>query len=306
MSETESIDSADIRFLLAIRQFGTLAAAARALGLTPSAVSQRLQQLEQRLDTRLVDRSARKLQFSEEGALLCERGVELVAQFDALQEELRMQRRGLVGTLKINAPFGFGRRYLAPVVADFQSENPEVAVTLTLSEQPLTGGAERYDVIVHIGEMRASNLIGHLIAPNARFACASPALIERFGEPQTPEDLARMPCIVLHENETDASLWQFSKGKTRLSVRVPSKLGSNDGDTVRRWACEGRGVILRSEWDVADDLRRGTLRRLLPAWKTPYADVIALTHNRAGLPRRTRDFMQFLQSRFRPLPPWRA
>lgn len=306
MSEIESIESADVRFLLTIRQCGTLAAAARTLGLTPSAVSQRLRQLEQRLDMHLVDRTARKLQFSEEGVLLCERGIELIAQFDALQEQLRAQRRGLVGTLRINAPFGFGRRYLAPVVADFQRENPEIAVALTLSEQPLTGGAERYDVIVHIGELRASNLVGHLIAPNARFACASPALIKRFGEPQTPDELARLPCIVLHENDEDASLWQFNKGKARLSVRVTSKLSCNDGDTVRRWACEGRGVILRSEWDVADDLRRGALRTLLPGWRVPDADVIALTPHRTGLPRRTRDFMQYLQSRFRPLPPWRA
>ncbi|WP_206957046.1 LysR family transcriptional regulator [Trinickia acidisoli] len=306
MSETESIDSADIRLLLAIRQCGTLAAAARQLGLTASAVSQRLQQLEQRLDTRLVDRTARKLQFSEEGALLCDRGIELVAQFDALHEDLRAQRRGLVGTLKINAPFGFGRRHLAPVVADFQRENPEVGVILTLTEQPLTNGTERYDVIVHIGELRASNLIGHLIAPNTRFVCASPALVRRFGEPQTPDELARLPCIVLQENDEDASLWQFSKGKTRLSVRVSSKLNCNDGDIVRRWACEGRGIILRSEWDVADDLRSGALRKLLPAWKALDADVIALTHHRSGLPRRTRDFMQYLQSRFRPLPPWRT
>ncbi|WP_116136204.1 LysR family transcriptional regulator [Trinickia diaoshuihuensis] len=305
MNETESIGSADLRFLLTIRQHGSLASAARALGLTPSAVSQRLRHLERRLDTRLIDRTARRLRFSEEGTLLCERGTELIAQFDALQETLRTRRGGLVGTLKVNAPFGFGRRYLAPVVADFQRANPEVAVTLILSEQALTGSPERYDVIVHIGELRDSNLVGHLIAPNARFACAAPALLKRYGEPQTPDDLARLPCIVLHENDEDASLWQFSKGKARLSVRVPSKLGCNDGDTVRHWACEGRGVILRSEWDVADDLRRGALRRLLPAWKAPDADVIALTHHRAGLPQRTRAFMQYLQSRFRPNPPWR-
>ena len=89
-------------------------------------------------------------------------------------------------------------------------------------------------------------------------------------------------------------------------MRVPSKLICNDGDVIRRWACEGRGVILRSEWDVAEDLRAGRLVRLLPGWKAPDANVIALTHNRAGLPQRTRHFMQFLQSCFKPQPPWRA
>ncbi|WP_233177197.1 LysR substrate-binding domain-containing protein, partial [Ralstonia sp. ASV6] len=114
------------------------------------------------------------------------------------------------------------------------------------------------------------------------------------------------PCIVLRENKEDMSLWHFGKGRTSRSVRVQAKLICNDGDVIRRWACEGRGAILRSEWDVADDLRAGRLVRLLPGWKAPDANVIALTHNRAGLPQRTRHFMQFLQSRFKPQPPWRA
>jgi DNA-binding transcriptional LysR family regulator len=299
-------DSADIRFLLTIQQSGSLIGAARKLGVTPSAVSQRLQQLEKKLGTRLVDRTARKLIFTEEGALLCLRGSELVERLDALMEDLRVRHGGLVGTLKVNAPLGFGRRYLASVIADFQQEHPDVDVALTLSDQPLTEAADRFDVVVHIGELRASNLVGHAVAPNARFVCASPAFVKRFGNPDALDDLARLPCIVLRENNEDVSLWHFSKGKTSRSVRVASKLMCNDGDVIRRWACEGRGVILRSEWDVADDIRQGRLVRLLPAWRAPDANVIALTHNRSGLPRRTRDFMQYLQGRFRPLPPWRV
>lgn len=299
-------DSADIRFLLTIQQNGSLIGAARKLGLTPSAVSQRLQQLEKKLGSRLIDRTARKLMFTEEGKLLCLRGAELVQQLDALLEDLRIQHGGLVGTLKVNAPFGFGRRYLAPVIADFQQENPDVDVALTLSDQPLTEADDRFDIVVHIGELRMSNLVGHTIVPNGRFVCASPAFVKRFGQPETPDDLARLPCIVLRENNEDVTSWHFSKGKTSRSVRVTSKLSCNDGDVIRRWACEGRGIILRSEWDVADDLRQGTLVRLLPTWKAPDANVVALTHNRSGLPRRTRDFMQYMQQRFRPLPPWRA
>lgn len=300
------IDSADLRFLLAIQQNGSLVATARVLGLTPSAVSQRLQQLEKRLGTRLVDRTARSLRFTQEGALLCERGAELIRQLDALTEDLQTRRGDLVGTLKINAPLGFGRRYVAPVIGDFQQAHPDVDIELTLSDAPLIEAADRFDVVVHIGALQASNLVGHAIAPNARLVCASPAFVKRFGLPQTPDDLAALPCIVLRENREDMSLWHFSKGRTSRSVRVPAQLSCNDGDVIRRWACEGRGVILRSEWDVADDLRAGRLVRLLPGWKAPDANVIALTHSRAGLPQRTRRFMQVLQGHFRPQPPWRA
>jgi DNA-binding transcriptional LysR family regulator len=164
---------------------------------------------------------------------------------------------------------------------------------------------DRFDIVVHIGELPVSNLIGYTIAPNARFVCAAPTLIKRVGMPDSPDELSKLPCIVLRENNEDVSLWQFSKGRTRRSVRVSAHLSCNDGDVIRQWACEGRGVILRSEWDVADDLAKGKLVRLLSGWKAPDADVVALTHQRAGLPARTRHFMQYLQSRFRPQPPWR-
>ena len=298
-------DSADIRFLLTIRDSGSLTAASRKLGLSPSAVTQRLQLLEKKLSMRLVDRTARKLLFTEEGQLLCQRGESLVQQFDALFDDLRERSGDLVGTLKINAPLGFGRRYVAPVVAAFQQDNPDVNIVLTLSDSPLIETADRFDIVIHIGELRASNLVGFSIAPNARFVCASPAFVKRFGAPNTPDELMRLPCIVLCENNEDLSLWHFSKGETSRSVRVSSSLSCNDGDVIRQWACEGRGIMLRSEWDVADDLQSGRLVRLLPGWKVPDADVIALTHNRAGLPARTRHFVTFLQSRFKPLPAWR-
>ncbi|MFM0193698.1 LysR family transcriptional regulator [Paraburkholderia strydomiana] len=298
-------DSADIRFLLTIRESGSLVAAARKLGLSPSAITQRLQQLEKKLGAQLLNRSARRLQFTEEGTLLCERGAELVQQFDTLFEDLQTRRGGLIGTLKVNAPLGFGRRYVAPAIADFQQQHPDIDVALTLSDQPLMETAERFDIVVHIGDLPISNRVGYTIAPNARFVCAAPALVKRIGAPDSPDDLARLPCIVLRENNEDVTLWQFSRGRTRRSVRVSSHLSCNDGDVIRQWACEGRGVILRSEWDVADDIAKGRLVRLLPAWKTPDANVIALTHQRAGLPARTRTFMQPLQARFRPLPPWR-
>lgn len=131
-------DSADLRFLLAIRDNGSLVATARALDLTPSAVSQRLQQLEKKLGTRLIDRTARSLRFTQEGALLCERGAELIRQLDALSEDLHTRRGGLVGTLKVNAPLGFGRRYVAPIIADFQQQHPDVDIELALSDAPLS------------------------------------------------------------------------------------------------------------------------------------------------------------------------
>jgi DNA-binding transcriptional LysR family regulator len=180
-----------------------------------------------------------------------------------------------------------------------------VEVVLTLSDQPLTEIGDRFDVGIHIGELALSNLIAHTIAPNSRFVCAAPALLRRHGVPERPEDLARFPCLALRENKEDGTSWHFKKGRTTRSVRIQPKLICNDGDVIHQWAREGRGIIVRSEWDVAADIRGGGLVRLLPAFKLSDAHVIALTHARKGLPARTRSFMKFLQERFQPSPPWR-
>lgn len=299
-------DAFEIRFLLVIRESKSLLEASRKLGLTPSAVTQRLQQMEKKLDVRLLDRSARQLRFTDEGELLCVRGAELLEQFDALLEDLHQRRRGFVGKLKINAPFGFGRQYVAPAVAAFKSLHPEVEIALTLSDQPMVEASDRFDVVIHIGQLAVSNLVCRTLAPNRRFICASPAFIARHGLLDNPEQLAHQPCIALHENNEDVTLWHLSRGQEIQSIRIHPALSSNDGNVIRQWGCDGQGIILRSEWDVADALADGSLVRLLTAWTLPDADVVALTHQREGLPERTRNFMRFLQESFLPVPPWRA
>jgi DNA-binding transcriptional LysR family regulator len=262
--------------------------------------------MEKKLDVRLVDRSARRLRFTDEGELLCARGTGLLQQFDTLLEDLQERRRGFVGKLKINAPFGFGRQYVAPSVAAFKSLHPEVEIVLTLSDQPMLEVEDRFDVVIHIGQLGVSNLVCRTLAANRRYVCASPAFIARHGPIESPEQLAELPCIALRENNEDVTLWHFNRGRNSKSVRVQASLSSNDGNVIKQWGCDGLGVILRSEWDVAHDLAQGTLVRLLPGWKLPDADVVALTHQRDGLPERTRNFMRLLQESFQPEPPWRA
>lgn len=299
------LNSVDIQFLLVIRESASLLATAHKLGLTPSAVTQRLQQLEKKLGIQLVDRSARKLQFTDEGELLCQRGAGIIDQFSVLLEELHAQRHGMVGRLTINAPFGFGRRYVASVVAAFRQRYPDVEIRMTLSDQPLVASSDRFDLVIHIGELRSSNLISHYIAPNRRIVCAAPDFIARHGLPAHPRELAALPTIALHENNEDVTLWQFRQRRTTVNIRTQPILISNDGEVIRQWAVEGLGIIMRSEWDVADALAQGELVQLLPDWKLPDANVVALTHQGAGLPERTRAFMRMMQGQFQPQSPWR-
>jgi len=300
-----SKDATDLRFFVAVTEAGSLAEAARRMDVTPSAVSQHLRQMEQRLGLQLVHRSTRSFCLTDEGELFYAGALELLARLEQLTDSLRARSGEVAGTLNVCGPLGFGRRYLAPVIADFHTAHPKLLVSLFLTDVVPAADAQRFDLVVHIGHLADSSMIAYPIAPNARFLCASPEYLARRPAPLKPDDLARHDCIVLRENQEDVTLWRLHRNRTEVAVRVPPVLASNDGEVVKQWALMGKGIMLRSEWDVADDLRERRLVRVMPEWKPPDADVVALLGQRAGMSARVRLFLAFLQERFRPVPPWR-
>ncbi len=300
-----SHDITDLRFLVSITESGSLAEAARRMDVTPSSVSQRLRQMESRLGLHLVHRSTRRFSLTDEGELFHAGAVSLLAELDVLIDTVRARSGEVAGTLNVCGPLGFGRHHLAAAIADFHTLHPALKVSLTLSDVVSAADANRFDLIVHIGNLADSSMVAYPIAPNARFVCAAPGYLARRPAPRTPQDLAAHECIVLRENQEDVSLWHFHRKRSEVAIRVPARLSSNDGDVVRQWALGGKGLVMRSEWDVAESLAEGHLVRVLPDWSAPSADVVALVARRLGMPARVKLFLSFLQARFKPLPPWR-
>ena len=300
-----SSDTTDLRFFVTLTESGALAEAARRMDVTASAVSQRLRQLENRLGVQLVQRSTRRFSLTDEGELFYTKALTLLAELDALIDSLRARSGEVAGTLHVRGPLGFGRQHLAGALADFHSQHPKLVVALTLSDVPPAADADRFDLIVHIGDLANSSMVAYPIAPNTRILCASPDYLARHAPPQRPEDLTGHQCLVLRENEEDVSLWRFRKGRTDAAVRIAPAMSSNDGDVTRQWALTGKGIIMRSEWDVAEHLASGRLVRLLDGWRLPDADIVALIPQRHGVSARVKLFLAFLQARFQPVPPWR-
>ncbi len=300
-----SSDTTDLRFFVTLTESGALAEAARRMDVTASAVSQRLRQLENRLGVQLVQRSTRRFSLTDEGELFYTKALTLLAELDALIDSLRARSGEVAGTLHVRGPLGFGRQHLAGALADFHSQHPKLVVSLTLSDVPPAAEADRFDLIVHIGDLANSSMVAYPIAPNTRILCASPDYLARHAPPQRPEELTGHQCLVLRENEEDVSLWRFRKGRTEAAVRIAPAMSSNDGDVTRQWALTGKGIIMRSEWDVAEHLASGRLVRLLDGWRLPDADIVALIPQRHGVSARVKLFLAFLQARFQPVPPWR-
>lgn len=298
-------DITDLRFFVTITESGSLAEAARRLDVTPSAVSQRLRHLEARLGMALAHRSTRRFVLTEEGQLFRDGVAGVLGDLDRLIEDLRERSGEVAGTLNIGGPLGFGRRYLAPAIADFHAGHPRLKVSLTLSDALAAAEAGRFDMIVHIGSLPDSTMVAYPVAPNNRFICAAPAYLERHPAPRDPKELSGHDCIVLRENNEDVTLWRFHRRRQEIAVRVPAILSSNDGDVVKQWALAGKGLFVRSEWDVAELLAGGQLVRVLPEWSLPDADVVVLASARGAMSRRATLFLAFLQARFQPVPPWR-
>src|SRR6478736_2210420 len=285
---------ADLDFFARLVTQGSLSALARDLGVTPPAISARLSQLERRLGVKLLNRTTRRLAMTQEGELYLGTGSKLLEQVQELERMVSSSRELPRGLLKVNATFGFGRRHIVPALSEFRRQYPDVEVQLDLTDRPMNLAEFAFDVGIRFGELPDQRVVGRMLATNRRFVCASPAYLEQFGIPRLPDDLRSHRCLVLRENDTAYGTWHFTKGKRHELVKVQGTMSSNDGEATLRWALDGHGVLVRSEWDVQSYLDAGTLKRMLADWSLPPSDIYAIYPERLNLSAKVRVFIDFL------------
>ncbi|MEO5866595.1 MAG: LysR substrate-binding domain-containing protein [Sphingomonas sp.] len=301
------MDTSDLRLFFAIAGAPSLAAAARALNVTPPAVSQRLAQMEARLGLRLVERGARGLQLTAEGELLASGASKILSDLDALADDMAQRRGEITGPLRVLAPFGFGRLHVAPIMAAFGVSHPKVTLDVTLTEDPRGAmRTDRWDVLVHVGRLPDLKAVQRRLAPNRRLLCAAPGYVRRHGRPSGPDALRAHRCGVVREDHADVSLWSFTGPDGENSaIRVEPSFSTNDGEVIRAWALDGLGIVERSEWSVAEDLHSGALTEVLPDWRLDDADVVSLMNPRTVRAARIQAFADHLADALAS-PPWRA
>lgn len=290
----------DLRLMATLSRCVSLSEAARALNVTPSALSMRLRGLERELGLSLAMRTARMLTLSADGELLAQEAVALLARLEQLPDLFDRGAQSVKGKLRVSAPFGYGRQHIAPLIVRLARRYPELNVQLDLRETPWPERVEA-DIVFHIGSVRDSSWVARTIADNQRWVCASPAYISQHGAPATPRDLLNHACICIRENDEDVTLWHFRKekgaeearGGPRESVRIHPAMQSNDGGTARYWAEQGMGLVLRSQWDVEDAVRQGRLVRVLQSWQFDAAPILILVPSSKNLPSRVRTAFDF-------------
>ena len=297
----------DLRLMATLARSESLSEAARALNVTPSALSMRLRGLERELGLSLATRTARMLTLSADGELLAQEAAALLSRLEQLPDLFERGAQSVKGKLRVAAPFGYGRQHIAPLIVRLARLYPELNVQLDLRETPWPERAEA-DIVFHIGSVRDSSWVARTIAENERWVCASPAYLNKHGAPRTPRDLLNHPCICIRENDEDVTLWHFRKEKgtadgrlgARESVRIHPAMQSNDGSTARYWAEQGLGLVLRSQWDVEEVVRKGKLVRVLEEWQFDAAPILILIPSSKNLPSRVRTAFDFFVDALRP------
>ncbi|MDP3412782.1 MAG: LysR family transcriptional regulator [Polaromonas sp.] len=308
------MERSDLELVLAVRDHGSLSAAALSLGVAPPVVTKRLAALEARLGQRLFQRTTRRVSPTAEGETICARAQILLRGFTELEAELQERKSEPTGLIRLAATLGFGRLWLGPALASFQERYPRIEIQLQLSEQLPDLAAEGFDGAVWLWQVegrQAAQWVSRRLARNQRVLVAAPDYIRQHGMPASLDELQQHACLIVRENRAISGqrfdVWPLQKerDKTAVRVRVQGPLSSNSGELVRDWCLAGRGIMLRSLWDIAPQLARGDLVRVLPAWVMPDADIHWLAPYRADAPRRIRLLIDHLLAQFHGAP-WKT
>ncbi|WP_431686773.1 LysR family transcriptional regulator [Hahella sp. NBU794] len=255
----------DIELFVRVVRAGGLAAAGREVGLSPASMTARMNALEARYQTRLLQRSTRSIALTEAGARFYEAGQRVVTEMAQAEAALLEKEGELRGSLRVTAASDFGRQYVAPALAQFVSLHPQVRPVLHLHDGVVNLIEEGFDLAIRYGNLPDSNLIVRpLVADNRRVLCASPAYVASFGQPQSPEDLLGHRCLVMTRFGEMLAEWRFQSDSDWRTLTVEAFLASNDGAQIRQWALAGLGIALKSWCDVSRDITEGRLLQLLP------------------------------------------
>lgn len=247
----------------------SFSAAAEDLNLSKATVSKAVTRLENRLGTRLFNRTSRRLALTDAGAGLVERARRVLAEGEAAEDEALAQSQAPRGRVRLAAPMSFGLAELAPILPRFLTLYPEVSVDLHLSDEVIDIVGEGIDMVLRIAALPDSSLVARRLRPMTRYAVASPDYLNAHGRPTHPSHLADHACLgyaYLPSPET----WRFvNAAGEEVAVRPTGPLCANNADALTPALLAGLGVAVQPDFAVGPLVAEGRLERIMPDWTPP-------------------------------------
>ncbi len=291
----------NIRMFVRVYELGSMSAAARDQRCSPAVASARISELEKHLGVRLFNRTTRSLQPTENGRIFYEGARKVLESIDEAEAAVMDVTQNPRGTIFVAAPLGIGRRFIAPHVPLFKDLYPQIDVRLRLSDRTIDVTTEGLDVAFHLGLLEDSTLKVRLVADCPRVLCAAPAYIERRGNPLDGAALVadRHDCLNLRFPGAKEFQWNLltPEGPRRFEISGPFE--SDDGDVLTGWAIDGRGIVMKPIFEIADHLRTGRLIPVCTATPPMPTQLSVLSQHRRLKDPKVRLFTDFMASHCR-------
>jgi DNA-binding transcriptional LysR family regulator len=299
MARLETNRAGEMEVFTRVVELGGFSAAARAVRMTPSAVSKLVARLEARLGTRLVNRSTRKLQLTPEGQTFFQRSVRILADMDEAEREAGTGATAR-GRVRVNTNVPFGLHHLLPLVPGFLALHPEVTLDIVLTDEVVDLLEERADIAIRVGPLRSSRLIARKLGASRMAVVATPAYLERHGTPASLAELERHNRIGFNFARTVEG-WPFLDSGGIRMVSAVGNVQVGDGESARRLALAGVGLARLALFHVGADIEAGRLRPVLEHLNPGDADDInAIFIGHGGrLPARIRAVIDYLADKVR-------
>ncbi|MFB5745939.1 LysR substrate-binding domain-containing protein [Cedecea sp. S5-13] len=275
MKDLSQINARSIRLFLAVISEGSFSEVARQENLSPSSVSRTVIQLEQSLETQLLYRNTRAVAATDAGNIYAAAFREMLSQLEQAQTQIGERRQQPGGVFRFNAPVSFGLRHIAPWIAELSERYPALRLELNLTDNYIDPLADGTDLLLRIAPVQDSSLHGRFITRQRAYLVASPAYLERYGLPQTPEDLHGHR-LLAYRGLMGLQRWYFTKGEEKLQLLPEPKIVSGNAEMLVKAAEDGAGIVLFPDWQISDSLRT---QRLIPLMTDYTASYSATDHS---------------------------
>jgi len=267
--------------------------AAAELRLSKATVSKAVSRIEARLGTRLLIRTARRLELTDAGRHLIGRAAHILAEGEAAEDLTQAEAKAPRGIIRLAAPMSFGIRHIAPLLPEFLAAFPEIVIDLQFSDERTDLVGEALDAAIRIAVEPGGSLAARRLCDMPRHLVGSPDYLVAYGRPKAPSDLANHRCISYSYTSND-EVWRFTRGSKSASIRPSGPLRVNNGDAMMPALLAGTGVGILPEFFLREALETHRLERLLPDWSIPLGAIYWVTRPEERLPNRVEVLGEYL------------
>ncbi|MFK0570198.1 LysR family transcriptional regulator [Endozoicomonas sp.] len=264
-----------------VAETSSFTAAGKRLGISTAQVSRQINQLETRLNTRLLYRTTRKVSLTEEGSIFYSHCRQVLNNLEDAERAISNRQENPQGTIRMTAPVSYGEQHVMPAVLDYMEKYPEIEVICNLSNQTLDLVQEGYDLAIRLGHLPSSSMMARQLSIRTQYVCASGDYIRRNGAPHSLSELAQHNCLV-----GNSPYWRFMEDRKQRTIKVSGNLVCGSGYTLMDAAIRGMGLTQLPGYYVDEAIQSGKLTVLLQSFREPKEGIWAMyPHNRQLSPK---------------------